>query len=218
MNTGYNAASHLKRWEDALSLNDETIQVTVSRSATSLEVARTRYNDYFPLLSLERFGEAQSLLHRCLTVFESEGSSVELGAVHSALADLEGKLRHPEEAVRHENTSLRYRYSVGQPGDCAISHFNLANSLIRTNADARVALAHRLASALIRYQTNEGLLTSTIDALRRQLGDSPPSFDELCTLVEQTEGVHFRDLFAHLPQRAASGDEALRAVLDLARS
>jgi hypothetical protein len=61
-----------------------------------------------------------------------------------------------------------------------------------------------------------------VNALKTDLAsagptDLPANFDELCTLVEQTEGVRFRDLFSRLPQRAASGDEALRAVLEMAR-
>jgi hypothetical protein len=104
-----------------------------------------------------------------------------------------------------------------------MSHFNLANYLIRTNADARLALAHRLASVLIFYQTNDGELPTSLNAVREHLAlvsssDTPASFDELCRLVEQTEGVRFRGLFSRLPQRAASGDEALRTVLEMARA
>ena len=83
-----------------------------------------------------------------------------------------------------------------------------------------MALAHRLACALIFYQTNDGELPKSINALREDLKQTPPSgrpanFDQLCTLVDQTEGVHFRDLFSRLPTRAASGDEALQQVLNL---
>ena len=46
----------------------------------------------------------------------------------------------------------------------------------------------------------------------------PASFDQVCDLVEQTEGVRFRELFSRLPQRAASGDEALQAVLAMAQT
>ena len=85
-----------------------------------------------------------------------------------------------------------------------------------------MAPAHRLASALIWHQTNQGRMPVAVNALKTDLAsagptDLPANFDELCTLVEQTEGVRFRDLFSRLPQRAASGDEALRAVLEMAR-
>jgi hypothetical protein len=85
------------------------------------------------------------------------------------------------------------------------------------------ATSSRTASVLIFYQTNDGKLPRGLKAVRVHLSlvspsDPPASFDELCRLVEQTEGVRFRDLFSRLPQRAASGDEALRTVLEMARS
>ena len=83
-------------------------------------------------------------------------------------------------------------------------------------------MAHRLASALIRYQMNDGEMPNTLGVLREDLAevspsDVPANFDQVCALVEQTEGVRFRELFSRLPQRAASGDEALRAVHEMAR-
>jgi tetratricopeptide (TPR) repeat protein len=194
----------------------------VSRGATDLEVARMRFNDHGPLLRLRRYDEARSLLHQCLAVFESAGGSGDLGDVHSAIAHLEYQLQHFQEAARHESAALRLRYPTLLPRTCALSHFNLAIYLTQTNADARLALAHRLASVLISCQTNDGELPRGLDAVRKHLAlispsDPPASFDELCRLVEQTEGVRFRDLFSRLPQRAASGDEALRTVLEMAR-
>ena len=42
------------------------------------------------------------------------------------------------------------------------------------------------------------------------------SFEELCRIVEQVEGVRFRELFEKLPKDAAeSGDEALQKVLEM---
>jgi hypothetical protein len=124
--------------------------------------------------------------------------------------------------VRHESAALRYKYSDISPVACAISHFNLARYLKRTNADAQLPLAHRFASALIMYQTNHGQLTPVLLGLRdyfagAQPEDLPATFDEVCGIVEQIEGVRFRQVFERLPKRAASGDEALQALLVLAR-
>ena len=218
LDTGHTAAFGLKRWEEALSLNKEIAEVKTRRDAPRLELVRTRYNDYGPLLRLRRHEEARQLLDYCLSVFTSDGGSEEMGLVHTAIADLEANLGHLEEAIRHEGVALRYWYSSVSPENCAISHFNLANSLSLSKANARDVLAHRLASALISYQTNHGRLPNTLRTLGTDLAaatpaDVPATFDEVCTLVEQTEGVHFRDLFARLPKRAASGDEALQAVL-----
>jgi tetratricopeptide (TPR) repeat protein len=221
LDTGRQAAKELQRWEEALSLNAENVTLKLSRGATKLEVARTRYNDYSPLLRLQRLAEARSLLYQCLTVFESDGGGVELGAVHIAIADLEYYLQHLPEAVRHASAALRYGYSVLSPSVCAIRHFNLGVYLLSSNAHSREALAHRLASTLIRYQMNHGDLPNNIQVLRNELAqvspaDVPASFDQVCDLVEQTEGVRFRDLFSRLPQRAASGNKALQAVLAMA--
>jgi hypothetical protein len=186
-------------------------------------VARTRFNDYGPLLRLKQYGEARRLLYGCLAVFESDGSSAQIGMVHTAIADLEDDLEHFPEAVRHESAALRYTYSILSPNDCAGRHFNLAIYLMRNNAHSREALAHCLAASLIRYQMNHGKLPDNIHAVRQDLAqlnaiDVPASFDEVCDLVEQTEGVRFRELFLRLPKRAASGDEALQAVLAMART
>ena len=223
LDTGRSAALRLRRWEEALSLNAENVKVRVDRGATKLVVARTRYNDYGPLLSLQRYGEVRSLLCQCLAVFESDGGSVELSSVHTAIADLESQFRHFPEAVRHESAALRYSYSGLSPGDCAISHFNVASHLRSSNAKARDAMAHRLAGVLIWHQMNSGHLPNALGVLGEELAqvnpsNVPASFDEVCTLVEQTEGVRFRELFSRLPQRAASGDEALRAVLEMVRT
>jgi len=146
--------------------------------------------------------------------------------VFGALADLEDDLGHHRESVRYEQTALRYTYHAGEPGDCAASHFNLAHYFMRSGEQPRAALAHRLACAVIEFQTASGGLAMTLRALSRHLASfshgAPPlpaNFDELCDLVEQVEGVRFRALFSRLPaNRAATGDEALQKVLELARA
>ena len=94
LDTGHTAARQLGRWEQALSLNAEVVASTRARGASALEVARTRYNDYGPLIGLGRYGEAHALLMECREVFESEGYLQGLGTVFSALADLEDDLGH----------------------------------------------------------------------------------------------------------------------------
>ena len=148
-----------------------------------------------------------------------------LGKVFSALADLEDNLGHRDRAIRHEQTALRYRYAVGEPGDCAISHFNLANYLMRGGGPPTESLAHRLAGMLIWYQTASGHFSTYFQALSRDLASFAPGepplpadFAALCATVDQVEGVDFAALFNRLPKtRAATGDDALRQVLDLAR-
>jgi hypothetical protein len=102
---------------------------------------------------------------------------------------------------------------------------NLAIYLRRGGGPPTESLAHRLACALIRYQSADGLLTRTLQALSRDLASFTPGeaplpadFAALCATVDQVEGVDLASLFNRLPRtRAATGDDALRQVLELAR-
>jgi len=225
LGTGRSAAMRLERWEQVLSLNAEVVASSRARGATALEVARPRFNDYKPLIGLRRYGEARALLMECREVFEAEGYLRGLGKVFSALADLEDKLGHRDRAIRCEQTALRYRYAVGEPGDCAISHFNLASYLRRGGGPPTESLAHRLASMVIFYQTASGHFSTFFQALSRYLASFAPGepplpvdFAALCATVDQVEGVDLAALFNRLPKtRAATGDDALRQVLALAR-
>ena len=224
LETCHFAARALERWEQALALTAEIKQSKIARSAPALEIARTDFNAYFPLLRLQHHAEASALLENCRATFAMENAVVDLGRVFGALADLEDNLNHRDRAIDLLQKALRYNYLAGDPEDCAVSHFNLANYLMRTGGPPAVALAHRLAAALIDLQIASGQLASGLQVLAGDLADftaSPPlpaDFAALCAIVEQVEGVRFRDLFERLPnERAADGDAALQQVLALAR-
>ncbi len=102
LDTGRYAAARLGLCEDALSLNAERAALKRSRGATELELAQTEYSDYGPLLTLQRYTEAQDLLLRCLGVFKREGTNDELGAVYSALAGLESN-----SSIRSSQSGMR---------------------------------------------------------------------------------------------------------------
>jgi DNA-binding MarR family transcriptional regulator len=46
---------------------------------------------------------------------------------------------------------------------------------------------------------------------------APPTFEQVAATVEQIEGVRFREMFARLPARAFSGDEAIAAVWEMGK-
>ena len=225
LDTGRLAAIQLGRWEQAMSLTAEDVASREARGALALEVAWTRYTDYKPLIGLGRYGEAHALLMECREVYESEGYLAGLGLVFGALADLEDQLGHRDRAIRHEQTAVRYEYADGGPGGCAISHFNLANYLMGGGGPPAESLAHRLAGMVIWYQTASGSFSTCIQALSRHLASFAPGvpplpadFAALCATVDQVEGVDLAALFNRLPKtRAATGDDALRQVLALAR-
>lgn len=216
LDTGRSAAMRSEQWERALALNAEIVNVKQERGADALEVARTRFNDYGPLLRLRRLDAARALLRDCRAVFEAERAPHELGAVYSALANLEVEAGDRAAAVRFEQTALGYKYQAGQPESCAISHHNLAGYLQRQDADPTLVLAHRLADAVICLQTQSGLLPTTLRNLANaDLPPAPPSFAEVVAAVEAVEGVRFAALFERLPRRLPDGDAAIAAVWEM---
>ena len=213
LDTGRSAALHSKRWQQALALNADMVQLRAVRGATALERARTRYNDYFPLLRLQRVDDARKLLQECRKVFEDERQVEMLGKIYSALADLEDKMGDRATAVRFEELALGYKYQHGDPEGCAVSHHNLANYLEREGDDLARALAHRLADATIMVQTRSGGLSTTLHNLRHvNLPPAPPPFAEVVAQVERVPGVRFAALCERLPPTFADGDAALAEV------
>ena len=225
LNSAEVAAIRSGRWEMALELVDEIVSVKRARGATALDLTRARFNAHGPLVGLNRYEEARDLFSNCLRVFAEEGNSGDLAGLFSARARLAHQLDHIDQAIAHEQTALRYDYLTGHQGECAISHFDLANYLVHGDGAPELALAHRLASTVIDSQAGGHWLPQPMQTLSRQLasfGSVPPpvpsSFGELCRIVEQVEGVGFTELFARLPTNlAATGDEALQNVLKMAR-
>ncbi len=218
LGTGYSAAVELKQWETALALNAEIAESKRKRGTGEVGIARTRFNDYGPLLRLRRYPRARVLLEDCRAVFERANAVYELGILYGALADLEDKEGHTAFAMRFEQTALRYKYQVGQPEYCAISHNNLANYIQRAEGKMpESAMAHRLAAGIIYFQISSGTLSSTIRNLAlSSLPHEPPSFAQVCAIVERIEGVRFQELFAQLPKREPDGDAAIQAVWKMA--
>ncbi len=216
LDTGRSAAMRSEQWAEALALNADQVQYKEARGADAFELARTRFNDYGPLIELDRFGEARALLHACRIVFEGGRHADDLGRVYSALARLENEVGSRETAVNFEKTALRYKYQANNSEGCVISHNNLANYLDPGDAPSALVLAHRLAAAVIRIQTGSGgLRTNLANLAKSDLPPSPPSFAAVAAEVEQIPGVQFRALFDRLPQTYPSGDAAIAAVWGL---
>jgi hypothetical protein len=216
LDTGRDAALRSGRWEAALTLNAEVVEFQQARGARALEMAHTRFKHCPPLLELGRTADARKLLLECRGVFEAERDVAGLGNVYGTLARLEHETGGRDAAVRFEEVALAYGYQAGDPEDCAIGHHNLANYLERQGADAAAVLAHRLAAAVIRLQTQSGLLPTTLHNLANSdLPPVPPPFAAVAQRVEAVAGVRFRALFERLPPTAPDGDAALAAVWEL---
>jgi CHAT domain len=223
LHAGALAARELGRWELALALNGEATRSKIARDAPALDQASSRFNDYGPLLALGRLEEARALLLGCREVFQAEGAVLQLGAVFSALAGVEDRLGHQQDAIALEQDALRYKNAAaGDPDSVAVSYHNLANYLRGAGGDPGLVVAHRLAAALLRYQTGSGRLAATLRRLVDDLaglGEQalPGSFEVLCARVGQVEGVRLAELLAGLPGPAGDEEAALAEVLRLAR-
>ena len=220
LDTGREAAMRSEKFDLALELNAELIDEVKSRGATDLHLARTSFNDYFPLIRLKRQDEARGLLWACKAVFERERSIDGLGMVFTAFANLMNESGQVDQAVSFQETGLRYSYIFGDPESIALDHHNLAVYLAKS--ESKSALDHRLAGFVIRYQIGSRMLALSLKGLAFDLDKFGPealpgSFNQLCDRVEQIGGVRFRELFERLPTRAEDGDQLLKELVEMAK-
>jgi tetratricopeptide (TPR) repeat protein len=218
---GVNAARELGSWQQALDLNRAIRESKLGREAGDAELAGTAFNDYGALLALGHNEEARDLLTKCRTVFEAGRNYPMLAKTLVAMADVEGRLGELDGAVSLGRDALRLAYVVVDPEAIAVGHHNLAAHLARTDADLRTILANLLTAALIRYQTGSGDLATSVQAVAGMLPDGQQeigqlSFEDVCSIVDSGEGIHFAALFARLPARTRTGEDAVTDVLRLA--
>ena len=177
-----------------------------------LEVARTRFNDYGPLLRLSRYEVARALL--MAAGLSSRPSVLSRRWVRSTVPWPTWRTR-PVAGLRPCASRSRPGLQIPDRRSryCAISHHNLAIYLKRQGADSAAVLAHRLAAAVIRLQMQSGGLPTTLRNLAiSDLPPTPPAFADVVERVEAVEGVRFRALFGRLPRTAPDGDAAIAAV------
>ncbi len=219
LDTGHTSALALGRWAQALDLNDEILTTERRRGASPHQTARTRFNNYGPLLRLGRLTEADQLLHECQAVFDTAKDIPSLARVFSARADLEGQRGHLQDAIDLRHTALRLQYIRPGPGDIAVSHYNLASYLFLVGADPVEQRAHRLAAALLAHLTGDThRLTEALSVLADEFrGDTgrldAPALSDVIRLVDAGDGVHFGDLVAALCPDPDAADQALADLL-----
>jgi tetratricopeptide (TPR) repeat protein len=221
LNIGVHAARDLREWQRALHLNAETLESKRRRGAADVDQARTAFNNYFPLLRLGRAAEARDLLRRCRSIFEAANDIPTLGKTLSALAGTEAELGHLDRAIDLGKDALRFTYLAADPDAIMTGHRNLANHLDQDGADRRQVWAHRLAAAVIAYQTGSGQLTPAVRDLTGLLAAhgpsaAPRSFAGVREIVDDIPGVDLAGLLNRLPRRAPDPQAALDHVLDLA--
>lgn len=219
LSLGVVAAHDLGRWPQALELNAAIRQSRENRGAAEVERAVTWFNDYGPLLRLGRVQEARELLYKCRGAFARAEDVTMMGNTLSALADADAHLGNLERAVAQETNALQIKYRSPDLEAIAVSHYNLANYL-QAGEEPRAVWAHRLAAAIIRYQTESPRLTTSLRSIGRLVGQqaeasAPLSFNDVCVLVDNLPDVRFAELFATLPDRADSGQAAIDEIMRL---
>jgi hypothetical protein len=216
LDTGREAARQLGRWQDALDLNAENMASKRERGAPATEIARSRFNDYGPLLRLGRTEEALTLLLGCRQVFQDARDIGMLGKTLSALSDIEDQRGHGDAAIGLERDALRYSYLAGGVTAIAVSYHNLGNKLHRRARQSAPALACHLAAALIRALTAaDGTDRSVREAATdlRALGAAalpPQDAPALSRQVGDIPGTDLLRLLAALAPDPATVDQALR--------
>jgi tetratricopeptide (TPR) repeat protein len=211
--TARSAALALRSWAEALEFSRKVQDSKHRRGASLHDRTRTRFNDYFPLLRLRRFDEAEAVLLACQQVFDDAGDIPTLGVVYSARADLEAQRGRHGEAIRWEESALRYKYQRPEPELVAVSHNNLATHLVAAGRAGREVLGHRLAGLLLRRATGRAgtYYTDNVQLLGddlRRYGDAalPTDADQVVHVVQQVAGVRFGEVFASLvPDSATRG-------------
>ncbi|HEX5120813.1 MAG TPA: hypothetical protein VFW65_36995 [Pseudonocardiaceae bacterium] len=241
LSLGVVAAHGLGRWQEALDLNAAVRQSQEDRRAGEVERAVGWFNDYGPLLRLGKAQAARELLYQCRAAFGRAQDITMMGNTLSALADTDAHLGHYNLSVDQETDALRLKYQGTDAEAIAVSHYNLANYLMRADDHPKAVWAHRLAAAVVRYQINSPRLATSVQSIGRLIGGaeqasrllsdagraveptptrSPMSFNDVCQTVDALPGVRFTELVGVLPSRAESGQamiEAIMAMIDSAR-
>jgi CHAT domain/AAA ATPase domain len=227
LEVGRFSAFALERWQDALDFNAGMLASRKQRGATRHEIACTLFNDIGPLRHLRRLSEADRLLRDCQQAFEDAGDMNNLGKVFGTRASLETDRDHPEEAVRLQRDGLRLEYLRPDPRDIALSHYNLANQLIRTSGYSAEQRAHRIAAALTAFLMNDGYyFTLFLKPLAREVRERtiaapgslplPTTLPEVIALLDAREGVHYAALVTAVSPAPEAAGQALHALLDTA--
>jgi tetratricopeptide (TPR) repeat protein len=147
LNVACQANLALKRWQACLDLLRETEQTKRDLGQSELELARTRFNQYRPLIDLDHLDDAQEVVESCLAVFRAGEAVLEQSSALSALASVWDKRGETGQAAALARQALALRNQLPDPTDRAMSHGNLASYLEKAGQQAPAA-GHELAAAI----------------------------------------------------------------------
>jgi tetratricopeptide (TPR) repeat protein len=216
LDTGRYAAMLAGRHADALPFIAEVVASQQSRHAPADVIARTRYNNYYPLLHLGRTEEALAVLQDCRQVFQDARDTLMLGKTLSALADIEEARGHGDAAIRLERDGLRYSYLAKDLEGIAIGYHNLGNHLAGQPA---LAFASHLTSALVCAMTGNEDDAESIEAAASDLRGfgpddiQPAGIADLCRQIGDIPGTNLASLIEQFSPDQSTAEETLRNLI-----
>ena len=223
LDTGRAAALRLGRWTDALAYSAANIDAAHRRGAPEALIARARFNDYGPLLSLGRTDQALALLQDCREAAERDHDIEMLGVIFGALAEAEDAQGHVQVAAERCEDSLRYLYRTGLPSDIAGGHVRLGNYLGRGGQSHAEAVTQFLAAALLRMLAGIGQADGPIAAAAAHVRAAKPAeiipadVTELSRRADELPGVGLGKLVARISPDQATADRAYGDVVQRVR-
>jgi hypothetical protein len=215
--TGRAAAARAGRWTEAVDLNAALAQGMRDRGDPETDIARTRFNDYPPLLRLGETGKAVDVLLTCREVFTEAGDAEGLGKTAGALASIEDASGNQEKAAGLQREALRHSYAADDAPSIAIGYYNLAGYMPHRPT---ITLCLYLASALI-FTLTAGQGSREADnathraaAELREFGSIPPAdVADLCAIIKDIPGTSPGRLIARLARDPGSAERALRTLI-----
>ncbi len=120
------------------------------------ELAKTRFNLCFPLLRLNRLGEAQQVLERSLTGFRDVGDLSNEANALSALADLWNERKDREQDSMRQAAAAGRRYELPR----------LADLLERPEFEP---LQRTLAERGVAVEAMQGRIDELVEEVRREV-------------------------------------------------
>jgi tetratricopeptide (TPR) repeat protein len=204
----------LKRWAACLELLVEMEATERELGEGELPLARTRFNQYAPLIRLGRLKEAQHVLEGCLDIFRhADDASLQAKAL-SGLADLWSRRNDSKRAVGLERRALALRNCFPDSLDRADSHGNLAAYLFDSR-ELEESACHNL-TALLYFSVSgrlEGVHTweGNLKAFIQNAAQAGRSY-ELPRLTDLLARPEFEPLRRFLAERGADPNQLQLSV------
>lgn len=177
----------LKRWQACLELLEEIEEAERTLGEREHERARTRFNQYEPLLRLGRLDDAQRVLEGCLDFFHRVDDLTGQLKALGGLADLWDKRGDRVQAVALARQALAISNRLPDPTDRSISHGNLSNYLDRSG-EAEEEVRHLMAAIVYAYISgHKQNLSVYLNNLALRAAPAPYESPRLADLLSRSE-------------------------------